>query len=106
MDEPKENKPLSAPHPSQADAKTEDARSAPSPPLKRERQEVITVRNWREYLGESALIIFSVVLALGLTEWFSKLHDEKETSQILHQLRDELISNQKAEEDQYQYHNK
>ena len=71
---------------------------------RKDRPEVIAVRNWREYLGESLLIIFSVALALALTEWFNKLHEESQTRQILHQLREELISNKEAEEDQRQYH--
>lgn len=71
---------------------------------KDERIEVITVRNWKEYLGESLLIIFSVVLALGLTEWFSKLHEDRRVDEILHQLRTELLQNRKAEAEQYQYH--
>jgi len=72
--------------------------------IKKERLEVITVRNWREYLGESLLIVFSVVLALALTEWFSRLHEEAHTRQVLHELRQELINNKEALEIQYRYH--
>lgn len=74
--------------------------------IKKERPEVIIVRNWREYLGESMLIVFSVILALALTEWFSKLHEEAQTRQVLRQLREELIHNKEALDDQYQYHQK
>ncbi|HMG67833.1 MAG TPA: hypothetical protein VK588_09110 [Chitinophagaceae bacterium] len=70
----------------------------------RERLEVLTIRNWKEYLGESLLIIFSVILALILTEWFNKLHEERQTQSILRQLRDELITNKKSEEEQFAYH--
>jgi len=71
---------------------------------KKQRPEVITVRNWREYLGESLLIIFSVFLALFLTERFTKLHEERQTHEILRELRAELIENEKSEELQYAYH--
>ena len=67
-------------------------------------QEVVTVRNWKEYLGESVLIIFSVVLALILTEIFNKIHEDRQTVRVLHQLKEELIDNKRLETDQYQYH--
>jgi hypothetical protein len=66
--------------------------------------EVITIRNAKEYLGESLLIIFSVVLALLLTELFSKIHENNRTEEIIQQLKQELIDNKKAEEIQYAYH--
>ncbi len=66
--------------------------------------EVITVRTWKEYFGESLLIIFSVLLALILTEVFNKLHEQEQTKEVLHQLRDELIVNKQKETEQYQYH--
>ena len=65
--------------------------------------EVVTVRNAKEYLGESLLIIFSVVLALLLTELFNKLHENSREKEILNQLRQELVNNKKAEEIQYLY---
>jgi len=65
--------------------------------------EVITVRNWKEYLGESLLIMFSVVLALLLTELFNKLHESSRQKEILRQLREELVINKSAEELQYKY---
>jgi len=88
----------------QAAAETPD-RDVPAPQRKKQdRVEVIAVRNWREYLGESMLIIFSVALALVLTEWFSKLNDDRRSREILHQLRVELERNRANEADQYQYH--
>ncbi len=66
--------------------------------------EVIIVRNWKEYLGESFLIIFSVILALILTEIFNKIHEDHQTSQVLHQLRLELSDNKNLETEQYLYH--
>ncbi len=66
--------------------------------------EVITVRTWKEYLGESMLIIFSVVLALILTEIFNKIHDDRQNAEVLHQLKLELMDNKRLETEQYNYH--
>ena len=86
----------------------EDKESDVQFPLKRKEKkelpEVVTVRNWKEYLGESLLIIFSVVLALILTEIFNKIHDDRQTSEVLHQLKMELVDNKRNETEQYQYH--
>ncbi len=76
----------------------------PSNHKKDERPEVIIVRNWKEYLGESLLIVFSVALAIILTEVFTKIHENQQTREVLHQLRQELITNKESEEVQYQYH--
>src|SRR5580692_10799179 len=76
----------------------------PSSKKKDDRPEVIIVRNWKEYLGESLLIIFSVALAIILTEVFTKIHENQQTREVLHQLRQELINNNESEEIQYQYH--
>ncbi len=78
----------------------------PSPKVKKKEPlpEVITVRNWKEYLGESLLIIFSVALAIILTEVFARMHENRLTHDVLDQLRQELISNKESEEIQYQYH--
>ena len=66
--------------------------------------EVVIIRNWKEYLGESLLIIFSVLLALILTEVFNKIHEDRQRAQVLHQLRNELLDNKRLEQEQYQYH--
>jgi hypothetical protein len=71
---------------------------------KHNHQEVIAIRTWKEYLGESFLIIFSVVLAIILTEVINKIHENNQTHEILRELRDELTANKKAEELQYKYH--
>jgi hypothetical protein len=65
--------------------------------------EVYILRDWKEYLGESFLIMFSVILALVLTEYFNKLHEKKDTKELLNNIKEELIKNKKAEEDQYLY---
>ncbi len=71
---------------------------------KHEIPEVIAVRNWKEYLGESLLIIFSVSLAIILTEVFNRIHENQQTRELLHELREEIIANKEAEEIQYKYH--
>jgi hypothetical protein len=45
-----------------------------------------------------------VVLALGLTEYFTGLHEKQQTKEVVHQLREELIKNKQAEELQYAYY--
>jgi hypothetical protein len=72
--------------------------------VKNKLEEVIVVRTWKGYVEESILIIFSVVLALFLTELFQNLHENQKTREVMHQLREELVTNQKAEEIQLRYH--
>jgi hypothetical protein len=69
----------------------------------RKKPEVYILRDWKEYLGESMLIIFSVLLALVLTEYFNKLHDKTETKELLDNVRAELIRNKQLELQQYTY---
>jgi len=81
--------------------------NTPSPTEKKNKKHhpvVIVERGWKEYVGECILIVFSVILALGLTEYFTKLHEKRQAMEILHQLREELISNKKFAEEQYAYH--
>src|SRR5580704_15685371 len=66
--------------------------------------EIIAIRTWKEYLGESMLIVFSVVLAIILTEVINKVHENNQTREVIRELREELISNQEAETIQYKYH--
>jgi hypothetical protein len=72
--------------------------TGPSSPIK-----VFTIRDWKEYVGESLLIIFSVLLALMLTEWFNKLHEQSETHKMLANIRAELVKNKMSETNQYHY---
>lgn len=65
---------------------------------------VTVERDWKEYLGECLLIVFSVILALVVTEFINNLNDKKRTSEIMHELKDELIENKRMEEEQYAYH--
>jgi hypothetical protein len=69
----------------------------------RERMEVYTVRDWKEYLGESLLIMFSVLLALILTEFINNLHDKKNTREILQSVIAELRHNEVAIKEMKQY---
>jgi hypothetical protein len=87
----------------------EPIKDSNSPPTKnkkanKNRSEVITVRTWKEYLEECALIVFSVILALVVTEAFNKRHEKQHINDVLHQLREELIGNKRAETEQYAYH--
>ena len=65
--------------------------------------EVYILRDWKEYLGESFLIIFSVLLALVLTEYINNQREKKETRELLNNIKEELIKNKQAEVDQYNY---
>ena len=65
---------------------------------------VVVERDWKEYLGECALIVFSVILALILTEFINSLNEKKKTNEVLHQLKEELVDNKRLEEEQYHYH--
>ena len=67
-----------------------------STPLKHDKTFVYTIRDWKEYLGESFLIIFSVLLALIFTEYFNKLHEKENTKELLKSISAELNHNQKA----------
>jgi hypothetical protein len=69
----------------------------------KQKPEVYILRDWKEYAGESFLIIFSVLLALFLTEYITNLHDKKQTKELLNNIKEELINNKKAEEEQYAY---
>ena len=73
-------------------------------PEKKHIPEVYTLRDWKEYVGESLLIIFSVLLALVLTEFINNLHEKKETRELLENIRRELVTNKQYETEQYAYH--
>ncbi|HVX26487.1 MAG TPA: hypothetical protein VHB70_09115 [Parafilimonas sp.] len=72
--------------------------------VKEKHQVVIVERGWKDYLGECLLIVFSVALAIGVTEYFNNLHDKNKDHEILQQLKDELTSNKNDAQDQYAYH--
>jgi hypothetical protein len=57
---------------------------------------VYPVREWKDYLGESLLIIFSVLLALIGTEYIDQLHEHKRTRILLRDISAELKHNKQA----------
>lgn len=74
------------------------------PATKKRHSEVYVQRDMKEYIGESLLIVFSVVLALFLTEFINKQKEKEQTKDMLTNIKNELIKNKKAEEEQYAYH--
>jgi hypothetical protein len=56
---------------------------------------VYAKRDLKEYLGESILIVFSVLLALFVTESINKLHERQKTKILLKSIVNELNSNKK-----------
>jgi hypothetical protein len=70
---------------------------------KENKRYVYPIRDWKEYLGESFLIVFSVLLALGLSEYFGKIHEKENTQTILKSVADELRNNRKALEEMQDY---
>ena len=67
------------------------------------RVEVFTKKGFKEYISESAMIVFSVLLAIFLTEVVNYLHEKNETAETLQNIKLELIKNKKAEQEQYVY---
>ena len=78
----------------------------PQGTLHPEKIHVFTERNWKEYLGESLLIIFSVLLALFTTEYINKKHEEKNTKTILVSVANELKHNKVAILEMQEYNSK
>jgi hypothetical protein len=70
--------------------------SGKKPNSEKNKNYVYPVRDWKEYLGESLLIVFSVLLALSLTEYISKLHEKNNTKNILKSISTELNHNKNA----------
>ena len=64
---------------------------------------VYTVRDWKEYLGESLLIIFSVLLALIMTEYISNLREKENTKNTLDNIIAELRHNKNAIQEMNRY---
>ncbi len=62
----------------------------------KEKMEVYIIRDWKEYLGESLLIIFSVLLALIVTEYLNGLHEKENTKEIIKSIVGELQHNKSA----------
>src|ERR1700742_4357848 len=69
-------------------------------PARKARPEVIIVRDWKEYLGESFLIIFSVLLALILTELITSWNESKEAKEYIKNIIEELKINKERQQQQ------
>ena len=83
----------------------EENTAAPKPVKEKKQHPVVVIeRDWKEYLGECLLIVFSVILALVVTESINTLNEKRKTSEILNQLKEEITDNKKLEEEQYAYH--
>lgn len=72
-------------------------------PKKHKKKYVYPIRDWKEYLGESFLIVFSVLLALFLTEHINKLHEKENTKILLRGISAELNHNKKAIQEMQAY---
>jgi hypothetical protein len=72
-------------------------------PKKHKKKYVYPIRDWKEYLGESFLIVFSVFLALFLTEHINKLHEKENTKILLRGISAELNHNKKAIQEMQAY---
>ena len=72
-------------------------------PKKHKKKYVYPIRDWKEYLGESFLIVFSVLLALFLTEHINKLHERENTKNLLKSIVAELNHNKKALQEMQDY---
>jgi hypothetical protein len=73
------------------------------PGSKKEKTYVYPIRDWKEYLGESLLIIFSVLLALGVSEYINKFHERENTKSLLKSIVIELKKNKKAIQEMNEY---
>ena len=67
-----------------------------NPLFKNDKPYVFAKRDLKEYLGESLLIVFSVLLALFVTESINKLHEKQKTKILLKSVVSELKNNRKA----------
>jgi hypothetical protein len=65
--------------------------------------EVFSKKDWKDYARESAMIVFSVLLALALTEVVNYFHEKNETAELLLNLKNEMVKNKQYEQEQYAY---
>jgi hypothetical protein len=65
--------------------------------------EVFSRKDWKDYARESAMIVFSVLVALFLTEVVNYFHEKNETAETLLNIKKELIKNKQFEQEQYAY---
>src|SRR5476649_2379130 len=74
-------------------AETQEISEKPKQP---EKTFVYSKRDWKEYIGESFLIVFSVLLALIVTEFINERHEKETTRNVLKNVVAELKHNKKA----------
>lgn len=74
----------------------DDKSSLPTESSSKEKTYVYQIKDWKDYLGESLLIVFSVFLALIVTEYINTLHERSNTRDLLKNIVLELKHNQKA----------
>ncbi len=60
-------------------------------------------KSWKEFLGESLMIVFSVLLALFLSEYVNNLHEKQQTKVQIKNIVNELDHNKKALQEMYVY---
>jgi hypothetical protein len=64
---------------------------------------VSVVNRWKDYLAQSLLIVFSVLLALGLSELMTSIREARQTQELIANVRAEVLRNQTAAQEQHQY---
>lgn len=69
-------------------------------------KEIFTRQNLLRFGFESALIVFSLLLALLLNEYRNEYNEQKQTERYLDKLQEELISNKRIIEEVIPYHKK
>lgn len=83
--------------------KNKSAHKKPAAASHKPEPHVYVERDWKEYIGESVLIVFSVLLALFLTEFINSQHEKSQTKELLNNIKEELVKNKQAEQEQYVY---
>ena len=71
--------------------------------LKKDVSPISHKKNWKDYLGESVMIVFSVLLALILSEFASNIHERQNTKIQLTSIVNELNHNETALEELHTY---
>ncbi len=75
----------------------------PKPNPAKARNYVYPIRDWKEYAGESILIIFSVLLALLLSEFLNKQHEKEVTANLIKNIVEELNKDKKSIQEMQAY---
>ena len=85
----------------------EDESADPQPPLLESKTNSVlnvhVLRDWKDYLTEAVLIIFSVFLGLFLSEWVNRMNEQTRTKELIASLITELKTNLEVAQKQYNY---